>query len=294
MNSNENLNPELGTEDTSLSAENQLIEESNACPVSTAADATTPENNAATVMSRAQQKEVRALERRRLGKVRAERLAETNTTIRENWLSRIKGAVGRMQRDLPSQPLQHLFNQTFYVNSKNVFFIGTYGPAILPAKDIELVVSIINGWIDEFEIEITNLHAPIKKLLETLRSKQVDSVSKADRLIEVSYPSEDSEEVIITSPMATAYLRLLWRIEEYLFDLNVLMLNRFKTQKEYNQSFYKTKIKLRKLSIDIRKQAISVQQKYTAQQKHNKELLDIAADLDPQKNAEPDLELSEA
>jgi len=174
------------------------------------------------------------------------------------------------------------------------FFIGTYGPAILPAKDIELVVSIINGWIDEFEIEITNLHAPIKKLLETLRSKQVDSVSKADRLIEVSYPSEDPEEVIITSPMATAYLRLLWRIEEYLFDLNVLMLNRFKTQKEYNQSFYKTKIKLRKLSIDIRKQAISVQQKYTAQQKHNKELLDIAADLDPQKNAEPDLELSEA
>lgn len=243
----------------------QLPEEVSAKPAEPVSDVAAPE-------------EARAGKKRRVPtkvdpKERASRLLEINQKIREGWQVKLRASFAEVPEGVHSEALRRIFDQTYLVTARNLFYISKYGRALMGEQDIARAEDTISKSIADVHDEFAKKHDQVRSLLIQLEQISASSTSPTQKLYPAQYPvvrddlgNPINDMVRVTSPISFAHLKLFWMLDQYMLDLDTLWLNGVRPAREVNNDVFLAKTRMRTLAYNIRTHAKTIQGRYSAHQ----------------------------
>lgn len=228
-------------------------------------------------------------------KERASRLLEINQKIREGWQVKLRASFAEVPEDVHSEALRRIFDQTYLVTARNLFYISKYGRALMSEQDIARAEETISKLIADVHDEFAKKHDQVRSLLVQLAQISAASTSPTQKLYPAQYPVVCDEQgnpvngmVRVTSPISFAHLKLFWMLDQYMLDLDTLWLNGVRPAREVNNDVFLAKTRMRTLAYNIRTHAKTIQGRYSALQLAKSEIVagatqhdDLAVDQAP-------------
>lgn len=222
-------------------------------------------------------------------KERASRLLEINQKIREGWQVKLRASFAEVPEDVHSEALRRIFDQTYLVTARNLFYISKYGRALMSEQDIARAEETISKLIADVHDEFAKKHDQVRSLLVQLAQISAASTSPTQKLYPAQYPVVCDEQgnpvngmVRVTSPISFAHLKLFWMLDQYMLDLDTLWLNGVRPAREVNNDVFLAKTRMRTLAYNIRTHAKTIQGRYSALQLAKSEIVAEVSQHDDQ------------
>ncbi len=223
-------------------------------------------------------------------KERASRLLEINQKIREGWQVKLRASYAEVPEAVHSEALRRIFDQTYLVTARNLFYISKYGRALMSEQDIARAEDTISKSIADVHDEFSKKHDQVRSLLAQLEKISAASTSPTQKLYPAQYPIAVDENgnaingmVRVTSPISFAHLKLFWMLDQYMLDLDTLWLNGVRPAREVNNDVFLAKTRMRTLAYNIRTHAKTIQGRYSALQLAKSEV--VAGESQPDDQA---------